>query len=140
VKGRLPQALVNTILRGEEPRNRIARWSRWFPARPAVADDRFQGPGDPYPRHWREFPQPWPGPGPADPADPAVRSQLRDGLAGLPARWRDVVRQRDIEGLAPAEVSERLGITAAQQRAMLNRGRALLRERLARLLAPGRDR
>jgi RNA polymerase sigma-70 factor (ECF subfamily) len=128
---RLARAVASTVVRGEEPRNRFARWSRWFPATPAVDEARFQGADDPYPRHWREFPGPWP---PVDPADPAVRTHLRDAIGELPGAWQAVVRQRDVEGRGAAEVSTDLGLTAEQQRAMLNRGRAFLRERLAQVL------
>jgi DNA-directed RNA polymerase specialized sigma24 family protein len=37
-----------------------------------------------------------------------------------------------VDGRPAAEVSEQHGVTPAQQRAMLNRARAMLRERLAR--------
>jgi RNA polymerase sigma-70 factor (ECF subfamily) len=131
MKAWLSRAVANTAVRGEEPRNRFARWSRWFPAAPAVDEDRFQDPDDPYPRHWREFPGPWP---PVDPAHPSVRRNLRDAIRELPRAWRDVVRQRDVEGRSPAEISRDLGLTVEQQRAMLNRARAVLRERLAQSL------
>ena len=134
MKSWLARAVASTVIRGAEPQNRFACWSRWFPAAPAVDDARFQGAGDPWPRHWREFPDPWP---PADLADPAVRTYLRDAVRELPGRWRDVVRQRDVEGRRAAEVSADLGLSAGQQRAMLNRARACLRERLAQLLSRG---
>jgi DNA-directed RNA polymerase specialized sigma24 family protein len=41
------------------------------------------------------------------------------------------VVDRDVRRLTPRETSERRGVTLAQQRAMLNRARARLRERLA---------
>lgn len=132
MKGWLSRAVANTALRGEERRNRFARWSRWLRASPAVDEARFRGAGDPYPRHWQEFPDSW---RPVDPADPAVQEQLRDAMEELPATWQGVVRQRDVQGRDPAEVSAEYGITPDQQRAILNRARAILRERLAQLLA-----
>jgi DNA-directed RNA polymerase specialized sigma24 family protein len=60
-----------------------------------------------------------------------VREELRDAIAGLPRAWRDVVEQRDVQGCSTADVSRALRITDAQQRHMLNRARALLRQRLA---------
>jgi DNA-directed RNA polymerase specialized sigma24 family protein len=45
-----------------------------------------------------------------------------------------VVQQRDVYGRSPDDVSNDLQIDAAQQRQMLNRARAVLRERLAKLL------
>jgi DNA-directed RNA polymerase specialized sigma24 family protein len=48
----------------------------------------------------------------------------------LPDPWRRVVILRDVEGLPPADVSAVTGLTAEQQRDVLNRVRELLRERL----------
>jgi RNA polymerase sigma-70 factor (ECF subfamily) len=132
VKAWLARAAANTVLRGEDSRNRIARWSRWLPGTPTVDASRFQGPGEPHPRHWRRFPQPWPE---LDADDPAVRETLADAIDELPRPWRDVVVARDVEGRTARETSERQGVTPAQQRAMLNRARARLRERLADRLA-----
>ena len=121
-KGWLSRALASMALRGEEP--------------PSVDAARFQGPEDPFPGHWREFPARWPR---IDPADPAVGARLRAAVGELPGTWQAVVRQRDVRGRPPAELTENLGLTAAQQRAILNRARAFLRERLALFLnrAPG---
>jgi DNA-directed RNA polymerase specialized sigma24 family protein len=129
MKGWLARAAANSVLRGEQARNRVARWSRWFPPTPTVDAARFQGADEPYPRHWRRFPRAWPA---IDPDDPAVRDTLNSGLDELPRRWRDVVIARDVHGRRAAEVSKEQGVTPAQQRAMLNRARAMLRERLAR--------
>jgi RNA polymerase sigma-70 factor (ECF subfamily) len=129
MKAWLARAATNTVLRGEHPRNRVARWSGWFPPTPTVDEARFQGAGEPHPRHWRRFPRAWP---PIDPDDPAVRNTLASEIDELPRRWRDVVIARDVDGRPAAEVSEQQGVTPAQQRAMLNRARAMLRERLAR--------
>jgi len=132
MNGWLSRAVANTTLRGEDARNRIARWSRWFPATPTVDASRFQGPSDPHPRHWREFPETWPSRGAAD---PTVRTQLRDAMSQLPHTWRRVVQQRDVQGHNPVDVSNDLQLTAAQQRKMLNRARAVLREHLAEFFA-----
>jgi RNA polymerase sigma-70 factor (ECF subfamily) len=128
MKAWLARAATNTVLRGEHPRNRVARWSRWFPTTPTVDEARFQGADEPHPRHWRRFPRAWP---PIDPDDLVVRDTLASGIDELPRRWREVVIARDVDGRPAAEVSEQQGVTPAQQRAMLNRARAMLRERLA---------
>ncbi len=130
MKGWLSRAAAATVLRGEERGNRVARWSRWFPRTPAVDGARFQDDGEPWPRHWRRFPAPWRR---VDPADPAVRRRLTEALGELPEQWRAVVWQRDVQHRSPAEVSADLGLSDEQQRAMLNRARAHLRERLADL-------
>ena len=38
-----------------------AAWAHWFRAKPLVPDEAFQGRNEPYPGHWRRFPEPWPG-------------------------------------------------------------------------------
>jgi DNA-directed RNA polymerase specialized sigma24 family protein len=135
MKARLARAAANTVLRGEPPRNRLARWSRWFPPTPAVDESRFQGADEPRPRHWRAFPRAWPA---VEPADPALRDALAAALDELPQPWRDVAIARDVRGRSAAEVSAQLGVTPEQQRAILNRARARLRERLAeRFARPG---
>jgi len=135
--GWLTRAAANTALRGEEPRNRFARWTaRWFARMPTVPGSRFQDAGEPFPRHWRRFPDVWPT---ADPADPVVQDELTAAVEELPATWRAVVIARDGLGRDAVEVSERLGLTKRQQRAILNRARAILRERLAHRLVPDGD-
>jgi RNA polymerase sigma-70 factor (ECF subfamily) len=91
-----------------------------------VDADRFRPEGEPYPDHWKEFPRPWP-------AGHAVQAHaLKAALAALPDPWRRVVILRDVEGRSPAEVSAATGLSAEQQRDVLNRARELLREHLGR--------
>jgi RNA polymerase sigma-70 factor (ECF subfamily) len=120
--------IANLAARGRVLGNRFAWWSRWFPPAATVDADRFQGDGDPYPDHWKEFPRSWP-------AGKAVEPEtLRAALAALPDPWRQVVILRDVDGRPPAEVSAATGLTAEQQRDVLNRARELLREKLGRAL------
>ena len=134
MKGWLARAAANTVLRGDQRRNRLARWSEWFPAATTVDASCFQGADEPHPRHWRELPEAWPA---LDPADPAVRDALATAIDELPRPWREVVIARDALGRDAEEVGERQGLTPEQQRAMLNRARARLREQLARRFARG---
>jgi RNA polymerase sigma-70 factor, ECF subfamily len=60
-----------------------------------------------------------------------VAPLLRDALEALPPRQREVVLLRDVEGLSSAEACAILGIRAGNQRILLHRGRATLREVLA---------
>ncbi len=53
---------------------------------------------------------------------------LQSGLEDLPPRQRQVVVLRDMEGLSSDEVCDLLDITAGNQRILLHRGRARLRE------------
>jgi RNA polymerase sigma-70 factor (ECF subfamily) len=137
MKGWWTRAATNTALRTEEPRNRFARWTaRWFARTPTVPEARFQDPDEPFPRHWRRFPAPWPT---TDPDDRVVQDTLVAAVEELPATWRAVVIARDALGHDAAEVSARLGLTPPQQRAILNRARAVLRERLDRRLVRDAD-
>jgi RNA polymerase sigma-70 factor (ECF subfamily) len=120
--------IANLAARGRALGGRFAWWSRWFPPATTVDADRFQGDGDPYPDHWKQFPRAWP-------ADRAVQPEaLQAAVNALPDSWRRVVILRDVEGRPPAEVSAATGLTAEQQRDVLNRARELLREDLDRRL------
>ena len=102
----------------------------WFRPRPLVPDDAFQDASEPYPGHWRRFPEPWP---PASGADPAA---VAAALATLPGTWRGVLLRRDVVGLDDEQVAAELGLTVAQERDILTRARTALRDRLD----PGRHR
>ncbi len=65
---------------------------------------------------------------------------LATAIEELPATWREVIIARDGLGRDAVDVSEGLGVTLRQQRAILNRARARLREHLARRLTPGVNR
>ena len=105
------------------------------PVVPARNDCRCRpvsGAGDPYTDHWKEFPRSWP-------AGRAVEPEaLKAAVAALPDQWRRVVILRDVEGRTSAEVSAVTGLSAEQQRDVLNRARELLREDLGHALGPDR--
>jgi len=57
-----------------------------------------------------------------------MANRIRTAIMELPARQREVVTLRDIEGLASVEVCSVLEITEANQRVLLHRGRSRLRQ------------
>jgi RNA polymerase sigma-70 factor, ECF subfamily len=57
-----------------------------------------------------------------------MASRIRAAIMELPARQREVVTLRDVEGLASLEVCSVLEITEANQRVLLHRGRSRLRQ------------
>ena len=113
----------------------VTRWARRKEPAPSVDPARFQGEDEPYPRHWREFPADWP---PVDPDDPAVAEVLAAGVDELPPLWRSVVIARDGRGESAAQVTAQFGVSESQQRAILNKARAALRQRLADHFGGGR--
>lgn len=131
------RVLVNTAKR------RGARESRTIPLSslrpdedtgPTVDPARFQGPDEPFPGHWREFPAPWPSPERAA-LDAEIRTQLVSALEKLPDRQRRVITLRDVQGYDSDEVCRILDISAANQRVLLHRARAFVRGELERYFA-----
>jgi RNA polymerase sigma-70 factor (ECF subfamily) len=131
---------VFTIL-VNQARTRGAREARMVPLSelgrdddtgPTVDPDRFQGPDDPRPGGWKPTARPvsWEGqPEGRLLAGEALRL-LESALTMLPPRQRTVVTLRDVQGLTPEEACEVLGVTPANQRVLLHRGRAALRKSL----------
>ena len=91
------------------------------------------GRGEPYPDHWREFPHPWPD-------GATVTPQVDAALTALPDLWRRVVILRDVKGQSPTAVSAATGLTADQQRDVLNRARESIRQAVGRALEHAADR
>jgi RNA polymerase sigma-70 factor (ECF subfamily) len=106
-----------------------AVWARRFRPRPLVPDAAFQDAAEPYPGHWRRFPAAWASPSSAQDAaleDPVLRAALDE----LPGTWRRVLLARDATGRTDTEVAAELGLTVAEERAILTRARAAVRDRL----------
>lgn len=88
--------------------------------------------------HWVEPPQPWTD-------DVVVERVAAAGMArramelldALPPAQREVVLLRDVDGLAAAEVCDLLGLSEANQRVLLHRGRAGVRRLLEAELGEG---
>jgi RNA polymerase sigma-70 factor (ECF subfamily) len=123
--------LVNTAKRRGERESHVVPWSSWAPDRseregPTVDPIRFQDASEDYPGHWRAFPQQWPSPESAAVAA-EVRTTVSRVIESLPARQRIVVTLRDVDGYSADEVCLILAISAANQRVLLHRGRAVVR-------------
>jgi RNA polymerase sigma-70 factor (ECF subfamily) len=79
---------------------------------------------------WAQAPAPW-----SDHVDDRLAAgrlatRVRELLPQLPDAQRLVVVLRDLEGVEPAEIAAMLGISAGNQRVLLHRGRAKLRDLL----------
>lgn len=126
--------LVNTAKKRGTHEKRSVPWTSLLPGDedhgPTVDPGRFQGPGGAYPGHWRDLPEAW-----ASPEKTALALEIREVITGaldeLPVRQRAVISLRDVADHTAEEVCEILQITAANQRVLLHRARAVVRERLA---------
>jgi RNA polymerase sigma-70 factor (ECF subfamily) len=91
---------------------------------------RFRAADDPYPGHW--LPDEVPSPFPDTPEGSVLGHELVDvarrELEKLPDRQRLVVTLRDMLGFDSGEVCDLLGISMANQRVLLHRGRAVVRQ------------
>jgi RNA polymerase sigma-70 factor (ECF subfamily) len=129
--------LVNTAKKRGTAEHRSIPWASLAPdgedRGPTVDPARFRGPDDAYPGGWRQFPARWPSP-----ENTALALEVRQVIAGaldeLPARQRAVISLRDVADHSADEVCALLEITAANQRVLLHRARAAVRERLAEYL------
>jgi RNA polymerase sigma-70 factor (ECF subfamily) len=118
-----------------------AAWMRCFCAEPLVPDTAFEGAAEPYPGHWRRFPERWPatlaGRPNAKARTPEQQAALEAALAGLPDRWRRVVLAHDAARRADQQVADDLDLTLGQERDILARARAELRKRLDQAQSDG---
>jgi RNA polymerase sigma-70 factor, ECF subfamily len=121
-------------------RTRGAREARTLPQPPLAAqseqgaDDWFTGPGREPERTWSsiEVTSRWDTVPESVVLSKEVLLLLDRALSALPARQRQVVTMRDVCGMSTEEVCAALGISAANQRVLLHRARAVLRTALAR--------
>ena len=65
-------------------------------------------------------------------AESRLSQVLRDALAELPDRQREILVLRDLDGLSAEETQERLELTPGNQRVLLHRARTRLRELVLR--------
>jgi RNA polymerase sigma-70 factor (ECF subfamily) len=104
---------------GERERRSIAIGT----AEPAVDQSRFDAAGG-----WAAPPEQW-----ADDIDDRLRAgklagRIRSAIEELPARQREVVTLRDVDGLSSDEVCHVLDISDGNQRVLLHRGRSRVRQ------------
>lgn len=99
---------------------------------PTVDPDRFLPSGHRWAGHWSTPPAEWP-------EDQMLAREivgyLHEALERLPERQRAVVTLRDIEGWPPAEICALFGISSANERVLLHRGRAAIRRELGSYLS-----
>jgi RNA polymerase sigma-70 factor (ECF subfamily) len=100
----------------------------------AVEPERFLP--DDHPHH----PGGWAVPPPDLPEDRLIaaetRGRIADAIDALPANQRAVISLRDVEGWSSEEVRNALDLTEVNQRVLLHRARARVRQALEDYLAP----
>jgi RNA polymerase sigma-70 factor, ECF subfamily len=99
---------------------------------PAVAPERFRGPRDGFPGHWRAYPGNWSAEAAAQDRE-TLRVVMR-AIADLPIAQQTVIRMRDVEGYSADEVCAALDVSEANQRVLLHRARSRVRAALERHL------
>jgi RNA polymerase sigma-70 factor, ECF subfamily len=97
---------------------------------PAVDADRFRGPEESYPGHWRAFPGDWGRSAAAAVQDRETLRVVMAAIADLPAAQQTVIRMRDVEGYSSEEVCTALDVSEGNQRVLLHRARSRVRAAL----------
>jgi len=95
----------------------------------AVDPDRFLGPDDRFAGHWSAPPLSWSGGLEALLAEETL-DVIRRAVDALPPNQRLVITMRDIEGFDAEEVRNALELSETNQRVLLHRARAKVRQAL----------
>ncbi len=99
---------------------------------PVVDPDRFLPPEDRWAGHWAHPAVPWA----RAPEHRAIEREtmrvVREAMHGLPRAQRAVIVLHDVEGCAPEQVCGLLGVSEANRRVLLHRGRTRVRAALER--------
>ena len=101
---------------------------------PAVEPERFRGPDDPFPGHWRAYPGNWQRLPEEALAGRETLDVVLSAIRQLPPPQRLVITMRDIQGCDAAEVCEVLDVSEGNQRVLLHRARSKVRSALERQL------
>jgi RNA polymerase sigma-70 factor (ECF subfamily) len=122
--------VVNVARRRAERDGRTVAWAFDEQSGPTVDPSRFRAPGERWEGGWTEqgAPREW------EPEAVLLAAEamevLERGLVVLPPRQRAVVTLRDVHGLAADEVCAVLDLSPGNERVLLHRGRARLRQLL----------
>jgi RNA polymerase sigma-70 factor, ECF subfamily len=112
---------------------RMLTWSSLDSGEGPSAEERFAGSGDEHPLPWTSIhvPSRWDTVPEKVALSREALHQLDQALSALPPRQRKVVSMRDVCGMTADEVCATLNISPQNQRVLLHRARAVLREALA---------
>ena len=102
---------------------------------PTVSSDRFKNSGS-FTDHWAAEPASWAGVPEEILLSEETLRFVRQTIDGLPDNQRAVIMLRDIEECSSQEICNILGISETNQRVLLHRARARVREALEDYLQP----
>jgi RNA polymerase sigma-70 factor (ECF subfamily) len=95
---------------------------------PTVEPGRFCAVGEPNAGAWRALPVTWPALPEGALLSAEAQEVVREAVADLPEGQRAVIELRDIYGYDSSEVCDALGLTPGNQRVLLHRARASVRQ------------
>ncbi len=98
---------------------------------PTVDPDRFLPPDSSAPGRWASPPRGWETVPEERLLSQEALGRIGQAIEDLPDAQREVIRLRDVEGWSAEEVVGALGITDGNQRVLLHRARAKVRQALA---------
>ena len=136
--------LTNTSkTRGERERRTVPLSALDDPVRvpePAVSPDRFLDADHPnFPGHWASPPASWSEQPEEKLLGAETRAVIDAAIARLPPAQRAVISLRDVQGWDSEDVCNVLGVSETNQRVLLHRARAKVRQALEEYLDAGTD-
>ena len=136
--------LTNTSkTRGERERRTVPLSALDDPVRvpePAVSPDRFLDADHPnFPGHWASPPASWSEQPEEKLLGAETRAVIDAAIARLPPAQRAVISLRDVQGWDSDDVCNVLGVSETNQRVLLHRARAKVRQALEEYLDAGTD-
>ena len=136
--------LTNTSkTRGERERRTVPLSALDDPVRvpePAVSPDRFLDADYPnFPGHWASPPASWSEQPEEKLLGAETRAVIDAAIARLPPAQRAVISLRDVQGWDSEDVCNVLGVSETNQRVLLHRARAKVRQALEEYLDAGTD-
>ena len=104
-------------------------------AEPAVDPDRFRPEGAQWAGGWKSFPATWEELPEERILSQETRGCIEKAIAVLPPNQREIIILRDMEGWSAEETCQALHISEGNQRVLLHRARAKVRNALERYFA-----
>jgi RNA polymerase sigma-70 factor (ECF subfamily) len=104
---------------------------------PTVPLERFQSSDGQYPGGWVSLPVPWDHMPESVVLSRELQTMLSQALEALPGQQATVLRMRDIQGYSADEVCNVLAISETNQRVLLHRARARMRQALENYINEG---